>query len=112
MGKYHPHGDASIYDAMVRMAQEWAMRYMLVNGQGNALAIERLEPVGLHLQGISARHQAGHVILAVRVGDGVAYGPGVYLGDADLGSGNRCARRRALSTRSGREPSGARGTGP
>jgi DNA gyrase subunit A len=35
MGKYHPHGDSSIYDAMVRMAQEWSMRYMLVNGQGN-----------------------------------------------------------------------------
>ncbi len=35
MGKYHPHGDASIYDAMVRMAQPWSMRYMLINGQGN-----------------------------------------------------------------------------
>lgn len=35
MGKYHPHGDSSIYDAMVRMAQPWAMRYMLINGQGN-----------------------------------------------------------------------------
>ena len=35
MARYHPHGDASIYDAMVRMAQPWAMRYMLVNGQGN-----------------------------------------------------------------------------
>jgi DNA gyrase subunit A len=35
MGDYHPHGDASIYDAMVRMAQPWSMRYMLVNGQGN-----------------------------------------------------------------------------
>ncbi|MEO5499694.1 MAG: DNA gyrase subunit A [Candidatus Saccharimonadales bacterium] len=35
MGKYHPHGDSSIYDSMVRMAQEWSMRYMLVNGQGN-----------------------------------------------------------------------------
>jgi DNA gyrase subunit A len=35
MGDYHPHGDASIYDSMVRMAQPWAMRYMLVNGQGN-----------------------------------------------------------------------------
>ena len=35
MGKYHPHGDSSIYDAMVRMAQEWSMRYMLVDGQGN-----------------------------------------------------------------------------
>ena len=35
MGRYHPHGDSSIYDAMVRMAQPWAMRYPLVNGQGN-----------------------------------------------------------------------------
>ncbi len=35
MGKYHPHGDASIYDTLVRMAQEWTMRYMLVDGQGN-----------------------------------------------------------------------------
>ena len=35
MGKYHPHGDAAIYDSMVRMAQPWAMRYMLINGQGN-----------------------------------------------------------------------------
>lgn len=35
MGKYHPHGDSSIYDAMVRMAQPWAMRYTLINGQGN-----------------------------------------------------------------------------
>jgi DNA gyrase subunit A len=35
MGKYHPHGDASIYDTMVRMAQEWAMRYKMIDGQGN-----------------------------------------------------------------------------
>src|SRR3954447_16222398 len=35
MGKYHPHGDASIYDAVVRMAQDFAMRYPLVDGQGN-----------------------------------------------------------------------------
>jgi DNA gyrase subunit A len=35
MGKYHPHGDSSIYDTMVRMAQEWTMRYKLVDGQGN-----------------------------------------------------------------------------
>ncbi|MGI9028326.1 MAG: DNA gyrase subunit A [Candidatus Saccharimonadales bacterium] len=35
MGRYHPHGDSSIYDALVRMAQSWSMRYMLVNGQGN-----------------------------------------------------------------------------
>src|SRR5690348_18317840 len=35
LGKYHPHGDASIYDTMVRMAQDWSMRYTLVDGQGN-----------------------------------------------------------------------------
>ncbi len=35
MGKYHPHGDASIYDAMVRLAQDWSTRYLLVDGQGN-----------------------------------------------------------------------------
>jgi topoisomerase-4 subunit A len=35
LGKYHPHGDASVYDALVRMAQDFSMRYMLVDGQGN-----------------------------------------------------------------------------
>lgn len=35
LGKYHPHGDSSVYDAMVRMAQEWSMRYTLIDGQGN-----------------------------------------------------------------------------
>src|SRR5690606_8535145 len=35
LGKYHPHGDSSVYEAMVRMAQPWSMRYMMVDGQGN-----------------------------------------------------------------------------
>jgi len=35
LGKYHPHGDASVYEAMVRMAQDFSMRYVLVDGQGN-----------------------------------------------------------------------------
>ena len=35
LGKYHPHGDSSVYHAMVRMAQPWSMRYPLVDGQGN-----------------------------------------------------------------------------
>ena len=35
MGKYHPHGDVAIYDSMVRLAQDWSTRYLLVNGQGN-----------------------------------------------------------------------------
>ncbi|MFK8281590.1 DNA gyrase subunit A [Capnocytophaga cynodegmi] len=40
LGKYHPHGDSSVYDTMVRMAQEWNMRYMLVDGQGNFGSID------------------------------------------------------------------------
>ncbi len=40
MGKYHPHGDSAIYDTIVRMAQPWAMRYVLVNGQGNFGSID------------------------------------------------------------------------
>ncbi|MFP4018337.1 MAG: DNA gyrase subunit A, partial [Bacteroidales bacterium] len=35
LGKYHPHGDSSVYEAMVRMAQHWSLRYQLVDGQGN-----------------------------------------------------------------------------
>ena len=35
MGKYHPHGDSSVYDSLVRMAQPWSLRYLLVDGQGN-----------------------------------------------------------------------------
>lgn len=40
LGKFHPHGDSSVYEAMVRMAQEWSMRYMLVDGQGNFGSID------------------------------------------------------------------------
>ena len=40
LGKYHPHGDFSVYEAMVRMAQDWSMRYMLVDGQGNFGSID------------------------------------------------------------------------
>ena len=40
LGKYHPHGDSAVYESMVRMAQEWSMRYLLVNGQGNFGSID------------------------------------------------------------------------
>ena len=40
LGKFHPHGDSSVYEAMVRMAQDWSMRYMLVDGQGNYGSID------------------------------------------------------------------------
>jgi DNA gyrase subunit A len=40
LGKYHPHGDSSVYDTMVRMAQEWSLRYTMVDGQGNFGSID------------------------------------------------------------------------
>ena len=40
LGKYHPHGDTSVYDALVRMAQDWSLRYPLIDGQGNFGSIE------------------------------------------------------------------------
>ena len=47
LGKFHPHGDSSVYEAMVRMAQEWSMRYMLVDGQGNYGSIDGDEPAAM-----------------------------------------------------------------
>ena len=47
MGKYHPHGDASVYDTMVRMAQEWSLRYPMVNGQGNFGSVDGDNPAAM-----------------------------------------------------------------
>lgn len=47
LGKYHPHGDSSVYDAMVRMAQEWSLRYLLVDGQGNFGSIDGDSPAAM-----------------------------------------------------------------
>jgi len=47
LGKFHPHGDSSVYDAMVRLAQEWSMRYPLVDGQGNFGSIDGDPPAAM-----------------------------------------------------------------
>lgn len=47
LGKYHPHGDSSVYDAMVRMAQDWSLRYPLVNGQGNFGSMDGDSPAAM-----------------------------------------------------------------
>jgi DNA gyrase subunit A len=47
LGKYHPHGDTSVYDAMVRMAQDWSMRYLLVDGQGNFGSVDGDSPAAM-----------------------------------------------------------------
>ena len=47
LGKYHPHGDASVYDAMARMAQDFSLRYMLVDGQGNFGSVDGDSPAAM-----------------------------------------------------------------
>jgi DNA gyrase subunit A len=47
LGKYHPHGDTAVYDSMVRMAQDFSMRYMLVNGQGNFGSMDGDNPAAM-----------------------------------------------------------------
>lgn len=47
LGKYHPHGDSSVYFAMVRMAQEWSLRYLLVDGQGNMGSVDGDSPAAM-----------------------------------------------------------------
>src|ERR1019366_212311 len=47
LGKYHPHGDTSVYDAMVRMAQDWSLRYPLVDGQGNYGSVDGDSPAAM-----------------------------------------------------------------
>jgi len=47
LGKYHPHGDTAVYDSMVRMAQEWSLRYMLVDGQGNFGSVDGDSPAAM-----------------------------------------------------------------
>ena len=47
LGKYHPHGDTSVYDSMVRMAQDWSVRYMMVDGQGNFGSVDGDSPAAM-----------------------------------------------------------------
>jgi len=55
LGKYHPHGDTSVYDAMVRMAQEWSMRYQLVDGQGNFGSVDGDSPAAMRYTEVKMR---------------------------------------------------------
>ena len=57
LGKYHPHGDSSVYFAMVRMAQEWAMRYPLVDGEGNFGSVDGDSPAAMrYTEAVSYTH--------------------------------------------------------
>jgi DNA gyrase subunit A len=62
LGKFHPHGDQSVYDAMVRMAQDWSMRYPLVDGQGNFGSIDGDSPAAMRYTEVRMRRLAEEVM--------------------------------------------------
>ena len=65
LGKYHPHGDTSVYDAMVRMAQEWSLRYPLVDGQGNFGSIDGDSPAAMRYTEARLRKIAEEMLLDI-----------------------------------------------
>ncbi len=62
LGKYHPHGDTSVYDAMVRMAQNWSLRYPLVDGQGNFGSIDGDSPAAMRYTEVRLRKLAEELL--------------------------------------------------
>lgn len=62
LGKYHPHGDSSVYDTMVRMAQEWSLRYPLIDGQGNFGSIDGDSPAAMRYTEARLRRMAEEML--------------------------------------------------
>src|ERR1700741_5013437 len=62
LGKYHPHGDTSVYDTMVRMAQEWSLRYPLVDGQGNFGSVDGDSPAAMRYTEARLSHIAEEML--------------------------------------------------
>jgi DNA gyrase subunit A len=65
LGKFHPHGDSSVYDAMVRMAQDWSLRYMLVDGQGNFGSVDGDNPAAMRYTEARMRKTAEDMLLDI-----------------------------------------------
>jgi DNA gyrase subunit A len=65
LGKYHPHGDGSVYDAMVRMAQEWSLRYPLVGGQGNFGSIDGDAPAAMRYTEVRLARSAEELLIDI-----------------------------------------------
>ena len=65
LGKFHPHGDSSVYDAMVRMAQEWSLRYMMVDGQGNFGSIDGDNPAAMRYTEARMRKTSEDMLLDI-----------------------------------------------
>ena len=65
LGKFHPHGDTSVYDAMVRMAQDWSLRYMMVDGQGNFGAVDGDNPAAMRYTEARMRKTSEDMLLDI-----------------------------------------------
>ena len=65
LGKFHPHGDTSVYDAMVRMAQEWSLRYMMVDGQGNFGSVDGDNPAAMRYTEARMKKAAEDMLLDI-----------------------------------------------
>ena len=78
LGKYHPHGDTSVYDAMVRMAQDWSLRYTLVDGQGNFGSIDGDEPAAMRYTEARLKRLAEELLADLKKGKPAA-AKGIYL---------------------------------
>lgn len=65
LGKFHPHGDSSVYDTMVRMAQEWSLRYMLVDGQGNFGSVDGDSPAAMRYTEVRLRKIAEEMLVDI-----------------------------------------------
>ncbi len=66
LGKYHPHGDASVYDTMVRMAQDWSLRYPMVDGQGNFGSIDGDSPAAMRYTEVRLKRFAEEMLTDIR----------------------------------------------
>ena len=65
LGKFHPHGDTSVYDAMVRMAQDWSLRYMMVDGQGNFGSVDGDNPAAMRYTEARMRKTSEDMLLDI-----------------------------------------------
>ncbi|PIQ34736.1 MAG: DNA gyrase subunit A [Bacteroidetes bacterium CG18_big_fil_WC_8_21_14_2_50_41_14] len=65
LGKYHPHGDTSVYDSMVRMAQDWSLRYPLVDGQGNFGSVDGDSPAAMRYTEVRLRKIAEEMLVDI-----------------------------------------------
>ncbi|MFA6612587.1 MAG: DNA gyrase subunit A, partial [Dehalococcoidales bacterium] len=63
LGKYHPHGDSSVYDAMVRMAQDFSMRHTLIDGQGNFGSVDNDPPAAMRYTEVRLSAIAEHMLM-------------------------------------------------